>query len=141
MSDGERLRILRMVAGGTLTADEADELLAVLEPVALATTRVALPPAPLGATPQPRLVIRVSVGDQPKVNARIPLDGRGDVAWLHGVTEPFLSRYDLNLQTLVEHLGEAPVDGPLLDLQDGDTVIWIGVEAVVDPQRARLPAR
>ena len=145
MSSDERLRILHMVAEGKLTAAEADELLAALQPPP-ATPRVPLAPSvagvPLGLVPPQRyLVIRVIEGDQPKVNARIPLGLARGAKWLSGLTEQFLSEYDLDVRGLVESLGDAPPDGTLLDIQDGDTLVWIGVESAVDRQPRHLSPR
>ena len=148
MSSEERLRILEMVAEGKLTTDEADELLGAMEPAPLPVARGAF--APLAhphhlrhaAAPQRYLTVRVTDGDQPKVNVRIPLGlARGAAKWLGNLTEQVQSSFDLNVKDLVESLGDAPSDGTVIDLHDGGTTVWIGIESVAAPQHDALPAR
>ncbi len=146
MTSEERLRILEMVAEGKLTTDEADELLGAMEPAPLPSARAAFtPPAqPLRPTapPQRYLAVRVTDGDQPKVNVRIPLGlARGAAKWLGNLTEQVQSSFDLNVKDLVESLGDAPSDGTVIDLHDGGTTVWIGIESVAVPQHGAVSAR
>ena len=146
MSSEERLRVLEMVAEGKLTADEADELLGAMEPAPQPAGRVAFAPPALplrpAAAPQRYLAIRVMDGDQAKVNVRIPLGlARGAAKWLGNLTEQVQSSFDLNVKDLVESLGDAPSDGTVIDLHDGGTTVWIGIESVAAPQPGPLPAR
>ena len=149
MSSEERLRILEMVAEGKLTADEADELLGAMEPAPQPATRGAFATPALphhsrpAAAPQRYLAIRVVEGDQPKVNVRIPMSLASSAArWLGNLTEQVQSSFDLNVEDLVESLGESPSDGTVIDLHDGGTTVWIGIEsAAAPPQHGALPAR
>ncbi len=146
MNSEERLRILEMVAEGKLTTDEADELLGAMEPAPQPAARAAFaPPAlPVGPTPilQRYLAIRVVEGNQPKVNVRIPISlASGAAKWLGSLTEQVQSSFDLNVEDLVESLGDAPSDGTVIDLHDGGTTVWIGIESVATPQHGVLPPR
>ncbi len=146
MSSEERLRILEMVAEGKLTTDEADELLGAMEPAPQPAARAAFatPALPLrpAHAPQRYLTVRVTDGDQPKVNVRIPLGlARGAAKWLGNLTEQVQSSFDLNVKDLVESLGDAPSDGTVIDLHDGGTTVWIGIESVVAPPHGALPPR
>ena len=147
MSSEERLRILEMVSEGKLTADEADELLGAMEPPPQPPSRAAFaPPLPHhsrpAAAPQRYLAIRVVEGDQPKVNVRIPMSLASSAAsWLSNLTEQVQSSFDLNVEDLVESLGDTPADGTVIDLHDGGTTVWIGIESVAIPQPGPLPAR
>ena len=145
MNSEERLRILEMVAEGKLTTDEADELLGAMEPASQPPARVAFtPPAlPLRASPAPQryLAVRIMEGDEPKVNVRIPMSlASGAAKWLGNLTEQVQSSFDLNVKDLVESLGDAPSDGTVIDLHDGGTTVWIGIESVAAPQPGALPA-
>ena len=146
MSSEERLRILEMVAEGKLTTDEADELLGAMEPAPPPAARAAFTPPALplrpAHAPQRYLAVRVTDGDQPKVNVRIPLGlARGAAKWLGNLTEQVQSSFDLNVKDLVESLGDAPSDGTVIDLHDGGTTVWIGIESAAVPQPGPLPAR
>ncbi len=146
MTSEERLRILEMVAEGKLTTDEADELLGAMEPAPQPTVRAAFPspmlPLRPAAPPQRYLAIRVMDGDQAKVNVRIPLGlARGAAKWLGNLTEQVQSSFDLNVKDLVESLGDAPSDGTVIDLHDGGTTVWIGIESVAVPQHGAVSAR
>ncbi len=145
MNSEERLRILEMVAEGKLTTDEADELLGAMEPAPQPATRAAFsPPAvPLRPAPAPQryLAVRIMEGDEPKVNVRIPMSlASGAAKWLGNLTEQVQSSFDLNVKDLVESLGDAPSDGTVIDLHDGGTTVWIGIESAVAPQPGTLPA-
>ena len=145
MTSEERLRILEMVAEGKLTTDEADELLGAMEPAPQPPARGTFmsPGLPLRPAPAPQryLAIRVMDGDQAKVNVRIPLGlARGAAKWLGNLTEQVQSSFDLNVKDLVESLGDTPSDGTVIDLHDGGTTVWIGVESVAaPPQHGALP--
>ena len=146
MTSEERLRILEMVAEGKLTTDEADELLGAMEPAPQPAARAAFsPPAlPLRPAPAPQryLAVRIMEGDEPKVNVRIPMSlASGAAKWLGNLTEQVQSSFDLNVKDLVESLGDAPSDGTVIDLHDGGTTVWIGIESVTAPQHDALPAR
>ncbi len=145
MNSEERLRILEMVAEGKLTTDEADELLGAMEPAPQPPARAAFtpPPLPLRPAPAPQryLAVRIMEGDEPKVNVRIPMSlASGAAKWLGNLTEQVQSSFDLNVKDLVESLGEAPSDGTVIDLHDGGTTVWIGIESAVAPQPGALPA-
>ena len=140
MSSEERLRVLEMVAEGRLSATEADELLAALEPPTPPAARGPFAPLPSRSTgpPQRYLAIRVTDGGEPKVNVRIPLGlARGAAKWLGNLAEQYQSS-DLNVKELIESLGDAPADGTVIDIQDNGTSVWIGVEATANHSPALL---
>lgn len=113
-------KILRLVAEGALTPEEADEIIA-----ALAGTGAARPAEP--ATPRRerpgggrQLRIEVSEGGRKVVNLRVPLN----IAGLASAFVPGLSDQDS------EHIREAiasGVRGPILDIgsADGDRVLIV----------------
>ncbi len=76
MMSEERARILRMVANGKLSAEEAAELLEALEPAPRTEARTAslVEPLPVASPTGARtLVINITEGGDSKVNVRIPL--------------------------------------------------------------------
>ena len=117
MADLEK--ILRLVAEGALTPEEADEIIAAL--AGTGTTRSAEPPTPPRDRPAGRqLRIEVSEGGRKVVNLRVPLN----IAGLASAFVPGLSDQDS------EHIREAiasGVRGPILDIgsADGDRVLIV----------------
>jgi hypothetical protein len=114
-------KILRLVAEGVLTPEEADEIIA-----ALAEDRQtpAAPPPPPSPDAQRRggrhLRIEVSEGGRKVVNLRVPLN----IAGLATAFVPGLSDEDS------EHIREAiasGIRGPILDIgsEDGDRVLIV----------------
>jgi hypothetical protein len=116
-------KILRLVAEGVLTPEEADEIIA-----ALTADRQAAAPPPPPPPPSPdaqrrggrHLRIEVSEGGRKVVNLRVPLN----IAGLATAFVPGLSDEDS------EHIREAiasGIRGPILDIgsDDGDRVLIV----------------
>ena len=120
-----------MVAEGKLSAEEAADLLDALEPAPRAELRP-LPVAAPGAPARPggrTLMIQVSEGGEMKVNIRIPLAlARAAGRFIPQSAQRSLSKYDIDLDQLLENLGHAANDGALLQIQDNDERVMIAVE-------------
>lgn len=121
----EREKILRMVADGTITPDEAEQLLNRLDPEA--PTAVAEPSTEPGERPTgPIKYLRVVInGGDDKVNVRVPIA---------------LIRTGIKLSTLMpndasEHLRQKGIDLGRLNELDGDELmdalreLWVEVES------------
>ena len=121
----EREKILRMVADGTITPDEAEQLLNRLDPEA--PTAVAEPSTEPGERPTgPIKYLRVVInGGDDKVNVRVPIA---------------LIRTGIKLTTLMpqnasEHLSEHGIDLGRFSELDGDELIealrelWVEIES------------
>jgi hypothetical protein len=135
-STEDRARILRMVAAGKLSAEEAADLLEALQyestpsprsPVNPESPRVLAPGNP-NSLSRRFLLIQVSEGEKTKVNLRIPLAlARAAGRFIPRMAQEHLDEYDINLKELMEDLGSGLVEGPLLDIKDEDTRVLIEV--------------
>ena len=134
MSSDERARILRMVAEGKLSAEEAADLLDAVEPPPRPENRgMAAPPPPMPAMPAegPRrsLVINISEDGESKVNVRIPLGlARAAGRFVPRQAREYLENYDIDLQQLLADLGSTGIVGPLIEVQDEGDQVRIAVE-------------
>lgn len=132
MSREERERVLRMVAEGKITAEEAGALLEALEPSGRQETRsdsvpAGLPLAPAGS--RRNLIIQVQEGGHNRVNVRIPLGlARAAGRFIPRQTQDYLNRYDIDLEQLLSDLGSSLTEGPLLEVQDEEDHVLIAVE-------------
>jgi hypothetical protein len=138
MTNDERARILRMVAEKKITAEEAADLLEAIEapradpPPAMPLQSAYPSPSP---TPMPpsstrrSLVLHISDGSQTKVNLRIPLGlARAAGRFIPRQAQEQLDEYDININDLLEDLGNTLAVGPLIDIQDDETKVLIAVE-------------
>jgi hypothetical protein len=131
MSDEERARILRMVAEGTISPEEATDLLEAVadEPQAELVSR---PQQRIMApmTAGKRLVIEISEGGDSHVNLRIPLG----LARMAGRFVPrqaarHLSEHGIELDELMVDMGQpSNMDGTILEIHEGDGHVRIAVE-------------
>jgi hypothetical protein len=137
MTNDERARILRMVAEGKISAEEAGDLLEAIEPPRLdpPTQQLIRPdpppiPVPPGAPGSRRsLVIHISDGSQTKVNLRIPLGlARAAGRFIPRQAQEHLDEYDISIKELLEDVGNTLAVGPLIDIQDDETKLLIAVE-------------
>jgi hypothetical protein len=135
MTNDERARILRMVAEGKITAEEAGDLLEAIEPPRPDMPGPQLHPAaplpPPAPSPSSRrsLVIHITDGSQTKVDLRIPLGlARAASRFIPRQAQEQLDEYDINIKDLLEDLGNTLAVGPLIDIQDDATKVLIAVE-------------
>lgn len=143
MTEDDRRRILRMVAEGTITAEEGADLLDALQEERRAPEPdIAEPgrqevrrPATMTAVSAPparavrSLVIRVEEGNQSKVNLRIPLGlARAAGKFIPRRAQHDLSEHGVDLAALVEGIAGGVEGGPLLQIEDGEDRVYIGVE-------------
>lgn len=143
MSTEERARILRMVAEGKVTAEEAAGLLEAIETPRSDGPRTPPPPpirpGRVGDMPPPpgwssgvsrrQLVIRVEADGASKVNLRIPLAlARTAGRFIPRQAQKHLDAYDIDLQQLVEDLGQSLGEGPIIEIEDEADRVYIGVE-------------
>lgn len=137
MSD-DRRRILQMVADGTITAEEASELLDALQPepkrreAAAGDIPLPEPPArPAPPTPprSPRiLIIQVTEGDSNRVNLRIPLGlARAAGKFIPRRAQEHLSEYGIDLAGLFEGITDSD-QGVILQVQEEEDRVLIAVE-------------
>jgi hypothetical protein len=138
MSDEERARILRMVAEGKLSPEEAADLLEAIQPPPV-EERVAMGPMPPNPPNPPMfvrghrrrgriLVIHVREGNENKVNLRIPISlTRAAGKFIPRQASQYLSKYDINLNDFVEDLADAE-GGTILEIRDGENKVLIAVE-------------
>lgn len=132
MSTEVRARILQMVAEGKLSAEEAARLLEASEPeLAPARLQPPQPPAPPNPTTISKrsLVIQVTEGGEQKVHVRIPFGlARAAGRFIPRQAQRHLEEYDINLQQLMEDLGDSLVAGPLIQIRDVEDEVLIMVE-------------
>ena len=113
-------KILRLVAEGALSAEEADEILSALGN----RPRPADPPPPAEPPPSPaaarRLRIEVTEGGRRVVNLQVPIN----IAGLAGAFVPGLS--DEDGQRIRDAIASG-LRGPIVDIgtQDGDRVLIV----------------
>lgn len=127
----ERTKILEMVANGTITPEEAEKLLARLEPAGSATALVKAGSSDGEKNSGPIKYLRVVVDGSDKVNVRVPIGlirtgiklstlmplSASEHLSEHGID---LSQFNnLDGEGLIEALRELKVD---VDTEDGDTV-------------------
>lgn len=107
-------KILRLVAEGVLTPEEADEILSATQPEAIGERA-----APQG-TGARQLRIEVSEGGRRVVNLRVPMN----IASLAGAFLPGLSDEDSNR---IRGAIASGVRGPILDIgtEDGNRVLIV----------------
>jgi hypothetical protein len=124
--------ILRLVAEGRLTAEEAAPILDALEARGLEPDKVPSPPAAPGAprpeppnpprpfasddTPARAIRIEVTEAGRPVINLRVPLSlGRSAINQVPGISEATSER--------IREAIEAGIKGPIVDIdEDGDGV-------------------
>ncbi len=135
----EQERILRMVAEGTISPEEAADLLDALESAATADQSERAPRMPNapgvhehphhGLRRRPRtLVIHIREGGESKVNVRIPLSlTRVAGKFIPRQAQGYLNKFDINLQEFLEEVRDAD-SGTLLEVKDGENKVLIAVE-------------
>lgn len=129
----ERSRILRMVAEGKVSAEEAAELLEALEPPRTEPVRPAAPlPPPVPSTaPQNSRVLHIEVdeGGESRVNIRIPLGlARAASRFIPRQAQRHLEGYDIDLEQLVTDLAGVTIEGPLIEVHDDEDRVIIAIE-------------
>lgn len=137
----ERARILRLVASGSVTPAEAEDLLAALEPPRpsegrapgssgnLVPRSAPLPPSPPRALSRRNLVIQIADGGETKVNVRIPLSlARAARKFIPRSAQASLENYDIKLDDLLSSLDGFEEGGTLVEIRDGEDKVRIAVE-------------
>jgi hypothetical protein len=147
MNDDERARVLRMVAEGKLSPEEAAGLLDALEPETRGAGYSSPPgtpgegepgvrriasPRPVGAPGRGRspraVVIQIKEGGDNKVNVRIPLGlARAAGKFIPRQAQTYLANYEIDLQEFLEGAGDME-GGTLLEVKDGENRVLIAVE-------------
>lgn len=135
----ERARILRMVAQGEITPEEAADLLEAIQPAREreeSTQWSPVPPTPpvapagdmLSGRRVRHLVIHVKDGGESKVNIRIPIGlTRAAGKFIPRQAQGFLNKYDINLQEFLDNAGSVD-SGTILEVKDGENRVLIAVE-------------
>jgi hypothetical protein len=92
-------------------------------PVALAAVTQVRPAAARN------LVIRIIEDDDAKVNVRIPLSlARAAGRFLPRQAKAALKEYEIDLDQILEEISNDAGNGALVEIQDDDTHVFIGVE-------------
>jgi len=132
MTSEERARILRMVADGKLSAEEAADLLEALEPAPHNEARTALPAerlpvsSPTGAR---TLVINITEGGDSKVNVRIPLGlARAAGRFIPRQAQEYLEDHGIDLKQILSEQTAVWTKGPLIEIQEDEDRVLIAVE-------------
>ena len=128
MSDDALERVLRLVAEGRLTADEAGPILDALEErggSGAAETRTPSgddqPDPTMNRDPAKTLRVEVTDGGRPIVNLRIPLSlGRAALSQVPGISDATSDR--------IREAITAGIKGPIVDVDDGDDGVRISLE-------------
>ena len=132
MSTEERARILRMVADGKLTAEEAADLLEALEAAPVPASRAGSAREQAWQMPEKRgrsLVITITEGSATTANIRIPLAlARAAGRFVPRRAQEQLEDYGVDLKQLLADLGDSLVEGPLIEIQDEEDHVRIAVE-------------
>jgi hypothetical protein len=130
MPDDALGRVLRLVAEGRLTADEAGPILDALEDRggsdrgAAATGSVSRDDQPdpaVNRDPAKTLRVEVTDGGRAVVNLRIPLSlGRAALSQVPGISDATSDR--------IREAITAGIKGPIVDVDDGDDGVRISLE-------------
>ena len=125
MPDDALERVLRLVAEGRLTADDAAPILDALEErggPAEARSPATDPPDPTtNRDPAKTLRIEVTDGGRAVVNLRIPLSlGRAALSQVPGISDATSVR--------IREAITAGIKGPIVDVDDGDDGVRISLE-------------
>ncbi len=132
MRSEERARILRMVAEGKLSAEEAADLLEALEPAPRNETRTVVRPESPAPEPGMRgrsLVIHITEGGDSKVNVRIPLGlARAAGRFIPRQAQEFLDDHGIDLNQLLSEQSSSWTQGPLIEVHDDEDHVLIAVE-------------
>jgi hypothetical protein len=129
MPDDALERVLRLVAEGRLTADEAGPILDALEerggPGGAAETRTPSgddqPDPTTNRDPAKTLRVEVTDGGRAVVNLRIPLSlGRAALSQVPGISDATSDR--------IREAITAGIKGPIVDVDDGDDGVRISLE-------------
>lgn len=117
-------KILKLVAEGALTPEEADEILNALNSARESEQGAAeaAPPQAQQGTAQPRhLRIQVTENGRPVVNMRVPMNIAGWAsAYLPGLSEENADR--------IRNAINSGVRGPIIDIGDGEDRVLITSE-------------
>jgi len=134
MINEERTRVLRMVADGKVTAEEAADLLEALERAQRPEVPRPLSPPELSSVPRApskrSLIIRIEGQDgSSKVHLRIPLGlARAAGRFIPRPAQSRLAEHGIDLEQLIEDMGSVSVEGPLLQIEDETDKVLIAVE-------------
>ncbi len=140
----ERNRVLRMVAEGQISPEEAASLLEALEPAPRSDStqvwgvpNLPDPPAWEGRTQRkhreghrsPRaVVIQIKEGGENKVNIRVPISmARMAGKFIPRQAQQYLAGYEIDLQQFLDDVGDAE-GGTLLEVKEGENRVLIAVE-------------
>ncbi len=140
----ERSRVLRMVAEGQLSPEEAASLLEALEHGPRADSEQGwgmpnLPEPPVweGRVQRKRreghgsaraVVIQIKEGGENKVNIRVPISmARMAGKFIPRQAQQYLAGYEIDLQQFLDDVGDAE-GGTLLEVKEGENRVLIAVE-------------
>jgi hypothetical protein len=121
MSAEERTQILRMVAEGKVSPEEAEKLLA-------ATSTMEPPPA-RPVRPNRKLLIQVQEDGEQRVHVCIPLSlAKAASRLIPRQAQEHLDEYELSIEELLKELANIDGEGILIQVNDDDSQVRISVE-------------
>lgn len=137
MGDDEKRQILRMVAEGKLSPEEAVGLLEAVDDGQ--GRRESPPPGPAAVDSMPRhprrplskraLIIQIKEGGDNKVNLRIPLALAGAAGkFIPRKVQEHLNGYEIDLQDFLASGASDVEGGVILEVKDADNRVLIAVE-------------
>jgi len=113
-------KILRLVSEGVLTAEEADQILTLLEPTEPAAAAQSAPGQEAAQSGTRQLRIEITEGGRRVVNLRVPINIAGWASsWLPGLSDDETSR--------IRSAIDSGVRGTILDVDghDGNRVLIV----------------
>lgn len=131
MSEGERVRVLKMVAAGTISPEEANDVLESLEPGHAMPPAAAIASAPpLAPNRASRSVLMIEVSDGEKhVCVRIPTGlAQPYRQILLRPAMPFLEQWDVSLEELASVADQFSKGTTLLSLSQDEQRIEVTVD-------------
>lgn len=127
MNNDQMARVLRMVADGKVSADEAQQLLEALSPADGEETTAN--PKPRSAPSAQKIAIGVSEAGNLVTQTVVPLAlFRSDRQFLPRQVRHYLGEFQIDLDQLLERAEDLGLTGTITDLSDGDVNIWIAVK-------------
>ncbi|MGH2443126.1 MAG: SHOCT-like domain-containing protein [Chloroflexota bacterium] len=138
--EDERARVLRMVAEGKISPEEAADLLEALSPQSSSRRgrdrdesneppMFFDPPNSRRLSKRNRyLIIHIKEGGESKVNVRIPLSlTKAAGKFIPRQAMTYLNKYEINLSELLDEMAGSD-GGTLVEVKDGDNKVLIAVE-------------
>ena len=127
MNNDQVARVLRMVADGKVSAEDAQQILEALGPAG--AEEVAASQKPRNAPSTQKIAIGVSEAGTLIAQTVVPIAlFRSDRQFLPRQVRHYLGEFQIDLDQLLERAEDLGLTGTITDLSDGDVNIWIAVK-------------